>query len=362
MGEILRRTRDGRFIGYYLRFYEGGKRRVMASRQTSYADARRMLLELEARIARGDAGIPERRTDWPTVAELVERFGREYSRPQPKIKDVQRYRAQARSKLQKILPHLGKLTTAHVRQEDVAKMRDLLLKKFAPGTVYLALATLSALFSWAVRQGLAPHNPCKGVERPTAAQSLDYLTREEVRRLLDAAESRMAKRWGHMLYVAVAIAAHAGLRKGEIFGLRWIDLDIETRRLTVARSYRGTPKSGQARHLRLPLALVPILKQWREHCPQSPDGSVLPLGINPSKVGGRDSMLGLPQLMAEIGLRAVPHPWHMLRHSFASHFVMSGGSLLALQKILGHSNPKVTMIYAHLAPDFLGDEMDRIKF
>jgi integrase len=155
---------------------------------------------------------------------------------------------------------------------------------------------------------------------------------------------------------------HTGLRKGELLGMRWSDLDLETRRLTVARSYRSTPKSGKARHLRLPQALVPILRSWREHCPQSPDGSVLPLGHGISKVGGRDAMLGLPQLMAQLGLRPALHPWHLLRHTFASHYVMAGGNILALQKILGHSTVQMTMIYAHLAPDFLGDEMDRVKF
>ena len=54
--------------------------------------------------------------------------------------------------------------------------------------------------------------------------------------------------------------------------------------------------------------------------------------------------------------------WHGLRHTFASQFVMNGGSLVALQKILGHSTVEMTMIYAHLAPDFLGTEMNRIKF
>ena len=73
-------------------------------------------------------------------------------------------------------------------------------------------------------------------------------------------------------------------------------------------------------------------------------------------------MLGLPRLLAAAGCRVPLHPWHALRHTFASHFIMSGGNLLALQKILGHSDVKMTMIYAHLAPDFLGTEMDRIKF
>jgi hypothetical protein len=49
--------------------------------------------------------------------------------------------------------------------------------------------------------------------------------------------------------------------------------------------------------------------------------------------------------------------FHGLRHTFASHFMMSGGNILTLQKLLGHSSVAVTMKYAHLAPDFMRDEI-----
>ena len=84
MGEVIRRTKGGKFIGFYLRWYEGGKRRLMASKQPTQAEARKMLLQIEAKIARGEAGISERRTDWPSVSELIERFCTEYSRPESK--------------------------------------------------------------------------------------------------------------------------------------------------------------------------------------------------------------------------------------------------------------------------------------
>lgn len=48
---------------------------------------------------------------------------------------------------------------------------------------------------------------------------------------------------------------------------------------------------------------------------------------------------------------------HVLRHSFASHFIMNGGNILALQKILGHSDIKMTMRYSHLSPDYLADAL-----
>ena len=53
--------------------------------------------------------------------------------------------------------------------------------------------------------------------------------------------------------------------------------------------------------------------------------------------------------------------FHGLRHTFASHFMMAGGNILTLQKLLGHSSVAVTMKYAHLAPDFMRDEMSRLR-
>lgn len=49
---------------------------------------------------------------------------------------------------------------------------------------------------------------------------------------------------------------------------------------------------------------------------------------------------------------------HILRHTFASHFMMKGGNILTLQKVLGHSDLKVTMRYAHLSPDYMREVVD----
>jgi integrase len=364
MGEVIRRMKSGKFIGFYLRFYEAGRRRCIPSRQTTHADARKMLLAIEARIARGQAGVPERPSARLEVADLVERFLLEYSRP--RIKSMEEYRHATRSCLKKVVALVGKRSAEELDPGEVARVRDRLLRTHAPGTVRQALVRLSAVFSWGLREALVSRNPCRGVERPAAACSLDFLSREDVQRLVQGADARAsapsARVEFRMLHIGILLAAHTGLRKGELLGLRWTDLDLERLRLTVARSYRGRPKGGRERHLRLPSGLVPALQKWREICPSSPDSSVLPLGKNRSRVGGPTSMLGLPELMRELGMREVLHPWHLLRHTFASHFVMSGGNILALQKILGHSDVKMTMIYAHLAPEYLGKEMERVSY
>ena len=54
--------------------------------------------------------------------------------------------------------------------------------------------------------------------------------------------------------------------------------------------------------------------------------------------------------------------FHDLRHTFASHFMMNGGNLYTLQKLLGHSDIQTTMIYAHLDADFLKQSIELIRF
>lgn len=54
-------------------------------------------------------------------------------------------------------------------------------------------------------------------------------------------------------------------------------------------------------------------------------------------------------------------PWHILRHSFASLFMMNGGNILTLQRLLGHSDIKQTQVYAHLSQDFIAGEIRRLS-
>jgi integrase len=359
LGEVLKRGN-----GWTLRFYEQGRRRVIASKQRTFADARRMLHEIEARIARSELGLADRPTSWPSVAVLIDQFLSEYSRP--KLKDLDQYRARTQTVLRKVLPVIGSLSVGCIQPSDVAKLRDRLGQHVSAGTVRNTLMCLSAVFSWAVRTGRAPLNPCRGIEKPQGRESLDFLSRDEVAALIQCCVRRAQSGTieDQLQQARVLLALHTGLRKGELCGLRWCDLDLVTCRLTVSRSYASTPKSGKTRHLRLPDAVLPSLSEWATCCPVTPQGLVFPhRGRNGWAMSTNTSdLLDLPDLLTSAGCRPLTHPWHALRHTFASHFVMSGGNILTLQKILGHSDLKMTLIYAHLAPDFLGDEMNRLKF
>jgi integrase len=348
--------KNGKFLGFYLRWYENGRRKQRASRQSTYAEARRMLQAIEGRIARGLAGLDEPPAPVATIAELSERFLVEYSRP--RVKDLDDYRRSARTALRRVLPLVGARAADGVTTAEIAKLRDVLSRRYAAGSVKVSLAFLHTLFSWAVREGILSHNPCRGVERPRPRALLEFLNMDDALRLLEYSRAQAPQ-----IFPMIATAIYTGLRKGELFGLSWRCVDLQARRLDVLRSGRKTPKGGQTRHLRLPAALVPILSAWQKRCPKSPEDLVFPVerrGV--VNMGQSRDMLDLGAILQAASCPALSRPWHALRHTFASHYVMAGGNILALQKILGHADIKMTLIYAHLAPDYLGDEMDRVRF
>jgi site-specific recombinase XerD len=100
------------------------------------------------------------------------------------------------------------------------------------------------------------------------------------------------------------------------------------------------------------------LRQWRNDCPASDEALVFPAARGFMRQ--KDLDYGFKAALAGASCHAVG--FHGLRHTFASHFMMSGGNILTLQKLLGHSSVAVTMKYTHLAPDFMRDEIARLRF
>lgn len=279
MAEIIKRKgSDGR-THYYARFTDAdGKRKMRATKQGNEKDARRFVVELEARIARGKIGIPEPTPEEKarrsiTIQQLSDRFLEDYRAP--RLKDRAEYVRQARSVLEKrVLPTFGALAAVDLSARDVERLRDRLLEeKYAPGSVVTTMRFVSQLFTWGHKVGLVDcGNPAQGVERPREEASLDFFDHAEVGRLL-----RVGEQGDPALFALVATAVYTGLRKGELFGLRWRDVHLDAKRLDVMRSYELLPKSGKPRHVPLHVELLRILRAWKERCPSTPDGLVFPV-------------------------------------------------------------------------------------
>jgi len=168
---------------------------------------------------------------------------------------------------------------------------------------------------------------------------------EEARLLAACAKSKNPE-----LVKKVTIALESGLRKGELHGLDWqqnIDMSRGVIRLEgrARPDARGT-KSGKRREVPMRQAVYNVLASL----PEPHQGPVWKRG---------DVRTSFEHAVAEAKLD--DFHFHDCRHHFASWFVMRGGSLQALQKILGHATLTMTQRYAHLSPDYLRSEVAKTE-
>ena len=168
---------------------------------------------------------------------------------------------------------------------------------------------------------------------------------EEARLLAACAKSKNPE-----LVKKVTIALESGLRKGELHGLDWqqnIDMSRGVIRLEgrARPDARGT-KSGKRREVPMRQAVYNVLASL----PEPHQGPVWKRG---------DVRTSFENAVVEANLD--DFHFHDCRHHFASWFVMRGGSLQALQKLLGHATLAMTMRYAHLAPDYLRSEVAKTE-
>jgi integrase len=363
MGDVRNRGTKER-PAWYCRYLDSdGKRKHRPTHQPTKALAIRFVAEVEARVARGMVGIPEqtapeRQGKALTLAALAERFLTEAN---PPTKDPKRYRSLLRYMLNKhMLPDLGSAAIVSLKPGQIEALRD---RKLADGykvtTVNSMIKAVSILYIWARKQGLYEGmNPTSCLRKTPPTGLVDYLSSDEVTKLLAHAREQAPD-----VYPMIATAIYTGMRKGELFGLRWIDVLFDRGVLHIAHSYGRTPKSGKWRPVPLHPALVPILRSWQRRCPTGPlVFHVVQERGQRLRMGTPDDMMDIEALLRGASCHVPMRPWHALRHTFASHYAMAGGNLLALQKILGHSKFEMTQIYSHLAPDYMAGEIARLSF
>lgn len=364
MGEVIKKTKDGRFIGWYLRFVDADrKRKQRASGQPSYAEAKRMLIEIEAKIARGKLGVPDREksTAMMTVATLAELYLQQYD--SPKIRDRDAWAKRRRSNLGPILALVGQQTTASILPTQAERLRNGLIRKYKPNSAATILSAAHCLFAWARTQQLVDSNPFAQLKKPAREARIEYLKKDDARRLIESAERRADLR-GAVFAIGFRLGLFAGLRAGEIFGLRWNDIDFDREVLIVRRSFGGPTKSGKPRIVPLPAELARALVVWKPRCPATPEHVVCPLSQSRSARGTATWFATnhppSPIPYYKAANVAVPAaPWHCLRHTYATTFIQNGGSVVTLQKLLGHGDIKTTMVYAHLDDEFIASEVKK---
>jgi integrase len=215
---------------------------------------------------------------------------------------------------------------------------------------------LHGIFEYCLKQGWIDVNPCKQVEKPKRdpgepiKRFLDLSELEAILRVLEQSDAPMAAT-DRVIYLT---AAAAGLRQGELLGLRWRDIDWVAEKIRVRQSYvKGqwtTPKSRRSSRA-VPLATrlaQELEQQFQRSLYQGDDDLVFCHPGRGTPLHGSSLLKRFKRTMTRAGLR--PARVHDLRHTFGTQMAAQGVPMRTLQEWMGHRDFKTTLIYADYAP------------
>jgi integrase len=347
------------------------------------------LTELKGKIRKNEFVAPR---SIPKFSVVAEEWLKLMSDRRPGT--VNNWRAQVNGHL---TPKLGDLRLDLIDRTTVENLQSELGKKLSPRTVNAIRTTLAAILNLAIgRNYIAGKNPVDDALKPfnadqeitineageavtgrkpqvKAVRAEEVLNSDEIRRLLEDAEPGLYR-------TLFATAALTGLRSGELFGLRWSDIEINRengaakifvrRSLTWARgdgeegpvAYKFYPPKTTAglREVSVPPELASMLRAWKLRCPVS--GTLdLVFCAEGGKPIRRSNALryGLWPALKRAGLRRVN--MHSLRHSHASMLIALNTPISEVANRLGHSSAVVTLnVYAHFLKAAETNSADRL--
>ena len=341
----------------------GRERRRWHPAGTDRAEAGRLADELATAAARRRS---EQRVGL-TLESFVDRWWLPAKKRQLRATTVDGYRRNLRLH---ILPTLGPVVLRELQPEDAEGLYEALLDGgrhdraggLAPKTVHEIHLLLRNIGDDAVRRGMLTSNPIRLAAGPKFRR--DHRRR---RMAWDAHEltAFLTHTRAHVHHRSFWLAAHTGMRRGELLGLRWRDIDLDRRRLTIARgivcvgtkleeSPGKTPNS--ARTIDLDDTTVEVLARWRDSQHRLHDTAPAELFAK------RDGQLLHPQTLSQAFERLVATTTlpritlHGLRHTHATLLLKAGVPLKVVSERLGHSTPAFTMAtYQHVLPGMQAD-------
>jgi integrase len=307
---------------WYVDYYYEGRR--IRKKVGSEKDAENALAAIKADILRGEYRFKKDRKI------RFEDFAKEYL---DYAKINKRSWGRDESSLKRLLPHfkdilLSKITVRHI--EEYKRMR---LDKVKTGTINRELASLKHMFTIAEKLGkFDGKNPVKQVkffqERQYVMKILD---REEINRLIDAAA-------GHLKPILI-IAVSTGMRKGEIFNLRWSDIDFVDHYIHIKKT-----KSNVMRRVPMNGVVATTLKNIERK-----SEFIFPSFWSKKHKHIMEVFRLFKAACKKAGIRDLR--FHDLRHTAATLMVTGGIPLVTVSQILGHATIHMTMKYAHPTPE-----------
>jgi integrase len=238
-----------------------------------------------------------------------------------------------------ILPLLGDKKLSEIDMQTIESWRT---RRRAQGKknsyIDSSVIVIRSVIRMAIDRKIIAVDPLKGIKTlPIDSSHVRYLSAEERSRLRAALATLPP---GDNMRCGIIISMNTGLRAHELFNMRWPDMDMENQAVKVPAAHS---KSKKARWVPLNDAAMSALCELKAK-------EVGPYIFHLE--GGRPYVAtkfqGFNRFMRSAGI--TNFRWHDLRHDFASRLVQSGVDLNVVRELLGHSDLKMTLRYAHLAP------------
>lgn len=356
-GSVYLDAATGRWIAAVSYGYKNGRRHRVKRRARTKSEALRLRRELLRQL---EDGLPSGRASM-TITDLFEHFT---TKVLPARELAPRTIENYEWAISSMLPHLGRTQITRLSPEQI---EEFLAMRQGDGLARNSLSRLRSVLAAALheaeRRGWVARNVARLVHVPTAPiRERRALTEDQARSLLDVSR-------GHPLEAAVVVGLTRGLRPGEILGLKWSDIDLDTLppTVTVRRTLRtnrqtlefGPPKTKSSnRTLVLPTNAVASLQ--RCHARQSAhrltagaDWHDLDLVIS-TRTGRPIHPRNFRRDFARLTERAGLGPWtpYELRHSAVSLLSAAGVPIEELADLAGHRDSRMTQtVYRHRLVD-----------
>ena len=286
---------------------------------------------------------------------------------------------------------LGGLRLVEVTAGDVEAFLEEKSRDLAAETLNHLRGYVGRAFTMARRaKRFVGANPVGDVPKRKAPRRLpDFLRPDEAVAVL----KKLPPKWKCLF----ATAIYSGMRKGELLALRKVDVDLPARLITIRRSHdRDTTKGNHADAIPIATELVPYLRAAIDASPSElvfprPDGRMMSRqvqlelvlrralraaniltgyrhvcrrrGCGHAQLAVDDKLRDCPKCEMKLwpSPQARPLRFHDIRHTTASLLIMAGADLAAVQRIMRHTDPRITMeFYAHLAPGYLRNAIERL--
>jgi integrase len=265
-----------------------------------------------------------------------------------KAENGERSTHELKLKIDRIRPEWGSRKAKDITKQEIVRwlQHEKVERKWSPATMNRYQACFSLAFRVGMENAKIVFNPASLIVRKEENNQQDrFLSPDE-----EAAITKVLKKRFPMYLPAFIFSINTGLRASEQWRLRWRDIDIYRRQVTVLKQKSGKPP----RRIGLNQDAIAALQNIRPENPSDND----PVFLNSANTPMTSHREWFDPAVAEA--KVENFTWHANRHTFASRLAMAGVPIATIAQLLGHGTIQMTMRYAHLSPDANLDAVDRI--